>query len=189
MLSTGVIGPRLPMEKLLAGVDAAAAALSPGGGPDAAEAILTTDAGPKTAVAHRRRVHRRGHGEGRRDDPSLPRDDARGRDDGLPARPGRGGRVPAARRRAVVQPHLGRRRLLDERRGRAARERAVRDRPRFGDGRAVRRRAARASAPTWPGRSSRTAKARPSSSRSRSQALPRRRRRARSRSASPPPRS
>ena len=50
VLSTGVIGPRLPMEKLLAGVDTAAAALSPGGGPDAAEAILTTDAGPKTAV-------------------------------------------------------------------------------------------------------------------------------------------
>ena len=50
VLSTGVIGPRLPMEKLLAGVDAAAAALSPDGGPDAAEAILTTDAGPKTAV-------------------------------------------------------------------------------------------------------------------------------------------
>jgi glutamate N-acetyltransferase/amino-acid N-acetyltransferase len=51
VLSTGVIGPRLPMTKLLAGVDAAAAALSPGGGPPAAEAILTTDAGPKTAVA------------------------------------------------------------------------------------------------------------------------------------------
>jgi glutamate N-acetyltransferase / amino-acid N-acetyltransferase len=53
VLSTGVIGPRLPMAKLLAGVDAAAAALSPGGGPTAAEAILTTDAGPKTAVAAR----------------------------------------------------------------------------------------------------------------------------------------
>ena len=51
VLSTGVIGPRLPMAKLLGGVDAATAALSPGGGPDAAEAILTTDAGPKTAVA------------------------------------------------------------------------------------------------------------------------------------------
>ena len=51
VLSTGVIGPRLPMEKLLSGVDAAAATLSPGGGPAASEAILTTDAGPKTAVA------------------------------------------------------------------------------------------------------------------------------------------
>jgi glutamate N-acetyltransferase/amino-acid N-acetyltransferase len=53
VLSTGVIGPRLPMAKLLAGVDEAAVALSPGGGPSAAEAILTTDASPKTAVAAR----------------------------------------------------------------------------------------------------------------------------------------
>jgi glutamate N-acetyltransferase / amino-acid N-acetyltransferase len=51
VLSTGVIGPRLPMEKLLAGVDEAAAALSSDGGPTAAQAILTTDQGPKTAVA------------------------------------------------------------------------------------------------------------------------------------------
>ncbi len=50
VLSTGVIGPRLPMEQLLAGVDAAAEALSPDGGDAAAEAILTTDNGPKTAV-------------------------------------------------------------------------------------------------------------------------------------------
>ena len=51
VLSTGVIGPRLPMGKLLAGVDEATVALSTGGGPTAAEAILTTDAGPKTALA------------------------------------------------------------------------------------------------------------------------------------------
>jgi glutamate N-acetyltransferase/amino-acid N-acetyltransferase len=52
VLSTGVIGPRLPMPKILAGVDAAAATLSADGGPAASEAILTTDDGPKTAVAH-----------------------------------------------------------------------------------------------------------------------------------------
>src|SRR6185436_6532607 len=51
VLSTGVIGPRLPMGKLLAGVDEAAVALAPDGGPPAAEAILTTDDGPKTALA------------------------------------------------------------------------------------------------------------------------------------------
>jgi glutamate N-acetyltransferase/amino-acid N-acetyltransferase len=50
VLSTGVIGPRLPMASLLAGVDAAEDALTVGGGGDAAEAILTTDSGPKTAV-------------------------------------------------------------------------------------------------------------------------------------------
>jgi glutamate N-acetyltransferase / amino-acid N-acetyltransferase len=51
VLSTGVIGVPLPMEKLLAGVGAAAASLSPGGGEAAAAAILTTDRGPKVAQA------------------------------------------------------------------------------------------------------------------------------------------
>ena len=46
--STGLIGERLPMDKLLPGVDAAAAALSDGGGPDAATAIMTTDTVAKT---------------------------------------------------------------------------------------------------------------------------------------------
>jgi len=53
VLSTGVIGPRLPMDKLLPGVDAAAEALSADGGAAAAEAILTTDNGSKTAVVAR----------------------------------------------------------------------------------------------------------------------------------------
>jgi glutamate N-acetyltransferase/amino-acid N-acetyltransferase len=51
VLSTGVIGAPLPMDRLLSGVDSAAAALSSDGGSDAAEAILTTDTRPKTAVA------------------------------------------------------------------------------------------------------------------------------------------
>jgi glutamate N-acetyltransferase/amino-acid N-acetyltransferase len=52
VLSTGVIGAPMPMDRVLAGVDAAAAALSPHGGDDAADAILTTDTHAKTAVAH-----------------------------------------------------------------------------------------------------------------------------------------
>jgi glutamate N-acetyltransferase / amino-acid N-acetyltransferase len=52
VLSTGVIGAPLPMDRVLAGVDAAAAALSPHGGDEAADAILTTDTHAKTAVAH-----------------------------------------------------------------------------------------------------------------------------------------
>ncbi len=52
VLSTGVIGAPLPMDRMLAGVDAAAAALSPHGGDEAAEAILTTDTHAKTAVSH-----------------------------------------------------------------------------------------------------------------------------------------
>jgi glutamate N-acetyltransferase / amino-acid N-acetyltransferase len=48
--STGLIGERLPMDALLAGVDAAVPLLSAGGGDDAARAIMTTDRVPKQAV-------------------------------------------------------------------------------------------------------------------------------------------
>jgi glutamate N-acetyltransferase/amino-acid N-acetyltransferase len=51
VLSTGVIGVPLPMEKLLDGVQAAASSLSADGGEAAAAAILTTDRGPKLAQA------------------------------------------------------------------------------------------------------------------------------------------
>jgi glutamate N-acetyltransferase/amino-acid N-acetyltransferase len=51
--STGLIGVRLPMEKLTAGVSAAVQALSEDGGPDAARAIMTTDSVPKTTVQER----------------------------------------------------------------------------------------------------------------------------------------
>ena len=47
--STGLIGMRLPMDKITAGVDAATAALSADGGEDAALAIMTTDSVPKSA--------------------------------------------------------------------------------------------------------------------------------------------
>ena len=50
VLSTGVIGVPLPMDKVLAGVRKAAASLGRGGGDSAAAAILTTDRGPKQAV-------------------------------------------------------------------------------------------------------------------------------------------
>ncbi|MGY1723644.1 bifunctional glutamate N-acetyltransferase/amino-acid acetyltransferase ArgJ [Blastococcus sp. SYSU DS0533] len=51
--STGLIGVRLPMEKLTAGVTAAAEALSDDGGADAARAIMTTDSVPKTTAQQR----------------------------------------------------------------------------------------------------------------------------------------
>jgi len=47
--STGLIGLRLPMKKLLPGVERAVTALSPTAGLDAATAIMTTDSVPKTA--------------------------------------------------------------------------------------------------------------------------------------------
>jgi glutamate N-acetyltransferase / amino-acid N-acetyltransferase len=50
VLSTGVIGVPLPMERVLAGVQQAAASLTRDGGPAAAAAIVTTDRWPKQAV-------------------------------------------------------------------------------------------------------------------------------------------
>ncbi|MFH0245156.1 bifunctional glutamate N-acetyltransferase/amino-acid acetyltransferase ArgJ [Streptomyces sp. HK10] len=49
--STGLIGVRLPMDRLLPGIEEAAEALSPHGGDRAAIAIKTTDTVHKTAVA------------------------------------------------------------------------------------------------------------------------------------------
>jgi glutamate N-acetyltransferase / amino-acid N-acetyltransferase len=51
--STGLIGVRLPMAKLTAGVTDAVKQLSDTGGPDAARAIMTTDSVPKTTVVER----------------------------------------------------------------------------------------------------------------------------------------
>ncbi len=51
MLSTGVIGVPLPLDRVVEGTRAAVAELSPDGGEAAAAAILTTDSGPKVAVA------------------------------------------------------------------------------------------------------------------------------------------
>ena len=48
--STGLIGERLAMDRLVPGVRAAAAALTPDGGPAAAVAIMTTDTVPKTVT-------------------------------------------------------------------------------------------------------------------------------------------
>jgi glutamate N-acetyltransferase/amino-acid N-acetyltransferase len=50
VLSTGVIGVPLPLEKVVSGLRVAAASLGPDGGDAAAAAILTTDRGPKQAV-------------------------------------------------------------------------------------------------------------------------------------------
>jgi glutamate N-acetyltransferase / amino-acid N-acetyltransferase len=50
VLSTGVIGAPLPLDRVRAGLVDAAAALAPDGGVDAAEAILTTDTRAKSAA-------------------------------------------------------------------------------------------------------------------------------------------
>jgi glutamate N-acetyltransferase/amino-acid N-acetyltransferase len=51
LCSTGVIGVRLPLDKLLPGLADAASALAETGGPDAARAIMTTDTRPKLSSA------------------------------------------------------------------------------------------------------------------------------------------
>ena len=51
VLSTGVIGKRLALDKILPALRHAASSLSDEGGPTAAEAILTTDTHAKQAVA------------------------------------------------------------------------------------------------------------------------------------------
>jgi glutamate N-acetyltransferase/amino-acid N-acetyltransferase len=48
--STGLIGVRLPMDRVLPGIEAAAADLAHDGGPLAARAIMTTDSVPKESV-------------------------------------------------------------------------------------------------------------------------------------------
>ena len=51
ILSTGVIGVQLPMDKMQAGIESAASQLTPDGGTAVAQAIMTTDTHPKhTAV-------------------------------------------------------------------------------------------------------------------------------------------
>jgi glutamate N-acetyltransferase/amino-acid N-acetyltransferase len=50
VLSTGVIGAPLPLERVCAGIDEASARLSTDGGADAADAILTTDTHAKEAL-------------------------------------------------------------------------------------------------------------------------------------------
>ncbi len=54
--STGLIGERLPMDRLLAGVEKAVASLDGDGGDAAAEAIRTTDSVRKTTVTRRGEV-------------------------------------------------------------------------------------------------------------------------------------
>lgn len=51
--STGLIGERLPIEKLLAGIEPLVGALAEAGGPAAAQAIMTTDTVPKQAHTER----------------------------------------------------------------------------------------------------------------------------------------
>ena len=123
VMSTGVIGPRLPMDKIAAGIQQAAGELSPDGWDAAAHAIMTTDTRPKIAFREigGARIFGMCKGAGMihpnmatmlADDRHRRRDRARapGRD----AAPGRG---------RQLQLHQRRRRHVHERHGAAAGER------------------------------------------------------------------
>ena len=64
VMSTGVIGPRLPMAKITAGLAAAAAQLSPDGWDAASRAIMTTDTRPKVAFRQVDRIRLFGMAKG-----------------------------------------------------------------------------------------------------------------------------
>ena len=75
--STGLIGERLPMDKLLPAVDAAVAEADRSGGVHAADAIRTTDTIIKIAFRRQDGCDHRRHGQGRRHARPVPRHHAR----------------------------------------------------------------------------------------------------------------
>ena len=170
VLSTGVIGAPLPLERIQTGLDAAAAALSADGGGDAAEAILTTDTKTKTAVAHGAGFTVGGMAKGSgMIHPNLATMLAVVTTD-YPLEPGEAIDVPPPRGRRELQRDHRRRRVLDERRRRAALVRRRAGRADARDRRGVRARAAHRLPRPRRRRSSPTAKARRCSPRSTSRA-------------------
>ena len=168
VLSTGVIGAPLPMDRILAGLDAAAAALTADGGADAAEAILTTDTRPKTAVSHGAGFTVGGMAKGSgMIHPNLATMLAVVTTD-YPLEPGEAIEFLQPTVERQLQRDHRRRRVLDQRRGRAA---LLRRRARSSEHLRPTPRSPPLSAPSAPSsrtRSSPTAKARRCSPRSRS---------------------
>ncbi len=98
--STGLIGDRLPLAKLLAGVTAATGQASADGGLAAADAIRTTDTVPKTTHQARFRIPDRRDGKGRGDARARPGHHARRADHGRRPAAGRARHARCARRSA-----------------------------------------------------------------------------------------
>jgi glutamate N-acetyltransferase/amino-acid N-acetyltransferase len=77
VMSTGVIGVQLPMDKLESGIPRAVEQLRPAGWADAATAIMTTDTRPKLHCRNRRVYGQPGRNcQGRGHDPSQHGNDA-----------------------------------------------------------------------------------------------------------------
>ena len=117
--STGVIGVPLPMERVEAGIRAAAAALSPDGGADGGGRDLHDRRARRSSRSGRSRSPAARCGsaamaKGAGDDPPRPRDDDRRRHDGCrrsPARPLQ--RAAGGAAAARLQPHHRRRQRVD----------------------------------------------------------------------------
>ena len=128
VLSTGVIGVLLPLEKVLGGLRDAVPALLGGGGPDAAEAILTTDTRTKESAVSLDGFSVGGMAKGSgMIHPQLATMLAVVTTD-YPLEPGEAIDFLRPAVDAELQLDLGRRRVLDERRRLPARERRERDR-------------------------------------------------------------
>ena len=138
-LSTGIIGTRLPLDRVAAGVASHIVALDDGRcraggrGRGAADHRFGHEAcDDERRAAGRRRRDRAGDGlrdrQGRRHDPPPDGHDARGRPDGRRGRAGRAGRPPAAGCGPDLEPALGRRRHEHQRHGLRARVREGRER-------------------------------------------------------------
>ena len=125
VMSTGVIGVRLDMSKIAAGVRLAAPQLAAEGWDAASRAIMTTDTRPKVAFRRGRRRAAVRHGEGRRDDPSEHGDHALDDRHGRGDRTGRAGCAAARGGRGQLQQRHRGRRHLDQRHGAGAGERRV----------------------------------------------------------------
>ena len=163
VLSTGVIGLPLPTRRASsrAWPRRPQRSRADGGGDAAGEAIMTTDTRPKEAVVSRDGFTVGGMAKGAgMIHPNLATMLAVVTTD-YPLEPGEP-RLPPARGRRELQRDLGRRRVLDERHGRPARQRRERHRAHARDRRGIRRALQRGLRRARRGRSSPTARARPS---------------------------
>ena len=171
VMSTGVIGPRLPMDKIAAGIQQAAGELSPDGWDAAAHAIMTTDTRPKMAFREIGGVRIFGMCKGAgMIHPNMATMLAMIVTDAA-VEPDAPGRAAARGGGRQLQLHQRRRRHVHERYGAAAGERRGRARSWKLDSSTplslcLSLLNPHRSAPTSPSRSSATARARPSSSRS-----------------------
>ena len=128
---SGLIGDRLPMDKVLAGVQEIVHEMAGGivGGEEAARAIMTTDTVPKqVALHHVEQLDRRRHGQGCRHAGTVAGHHAERHHHRCAGRHRRAGPGAAPRHRPDIRPARRRRQLLHQRHRAAAGLRRQRNR-------------------------------------------------------------